>query len=338
MATEAAKPSTPLSHSATATLLVLSTGEEVAKRIESHLRNSGHPVRAAWVTDLEDMEDVIRRSPPDLMLCAGDVKNASPKAALELCNRLAPDLPMLLLGSQPFAVADTVAAFKLGARGLVTAVDPRYLEHLEQVCLRELAFHYQMRELRGTRARLADYESRHKKMVADTGDAVAHVQEGIITHANAAFASLLGYESPEAIESNPLMDFVAADSQVQVKQFLKLFASGKTKPDQLLELAFAHREGRSVPVAAHITLGQDDEGRLLELLIRSATPVAATAVASPAAKLTACASAMPTSNKRLGKRCANLLSPVPSGMAAVIATTLSLVSAMAINSETKVLV
>ncbi|MBI3171307.1 MAG: EAL domain-containing protein [Hydrocarboniphaga effusa] len=264
---------------------MVSSGEEVAKRIESHLRNSGHPVRAAWVTDLEDMEDVIRRSPPDLVLCAGDVKNVSPRDALELCNRLAPDLPMLLLGSQPFAVADTVAAFKLGARGLVTAVDPRYLEHLEQVCLRELAFHYQMRELRGTRARLADYESRHKKLVADTGDAVAHVQEGIITHANAAFATLLGYESPEAIESNPLMDFVAAGSQVQVKQFLKLFASGKTKPDQLLELAFEHREGRGVPVAAHVTLGQDDEGRLLELLIRSATPAATKAVASPAASV-----------------------------------------------------
>lgn len=281
MASEPAKPGAPLSHAATATLLVLSTGEELAKRVESHLRNAGHPVRAAWVTDLEDMEDVIRRSPPDLVLCASDVKNLSPQDALGLCTRLAPDLPVLLLGTQPFAVTDTVAALKLGARGLVTAADPRYLEHLEQICLRELAMHYQMRELRGTRARLADYESRHKKLVADTGDAVAHVQEGIITHANAAFSTLLGYESPEAIESNPLMDFVASESQAQVKQFLKLFASGKTKPDQLLELAFLHREGRGLPVAAHITVGEDAEGRLLELLIRSAAPVAA--AAAPAA-------------------------------------------------------
>jgi PAS domain S-box-containing protein len=281
MPSEGTKPAVPLSHAATATLLVLSTGEEVAKRIENHLRNSGHPVRAAWVTDLEDMEDVIRRSPPDLVLCGSDVKNAGAKDALDLCNRLAPDLPMLLLNTQPFAVTDTVAALKLGARGLVTAADPRYLEHLEQICLRELAIHYQMRELRGTRARLADYESRHKKLVADTGDAVAHVQEGIITHANAAFATLLGHASPDAIESNPLMDFVAPDSQAQVKQFLKLFSSGKTKPGQLLELAFSHREGRSLPVTAHITAGQDDEGRLLELLIRAAAP--APAAAAPAA-------------------------------------------------------
>ena len=273
-------PAVTLSHAVTATLLVLSTSEEVAKRIESHLRNNGHPVRAAWVTDLEDMEDMIRRSPPDLVLCAGDVKNATPREAIALCNRLAPDLPMLLLGAQPFTVTDTVAALKLGARGLVTAADPRYLEHLEQICLRELGIHYQMRELRGTRARLADYESRHKKLVADTGDAVAHVQEGINTHANAAFAALLGHKSPESIESNPLMDFVAHDSHTSVKQFLKLFASGKTRPDQLLELAFSHTDGRSLPVAAHLTVGQDEEGRLLELMIRAATPAATVASAA----------------------------------------------------------
>ena len=44
-------------------------------------------------------------------------------------------------------------------------------------------------------------------------------------------------------------------------------------------------------------------------------------VASPAAKVTACCSAMPTSYTRSGCRSAKRSSPVPSGMAAVIATT-----------------
>jgi hypothetical protein len=40
----------------------------------------------------------------------------------------------------------------------------------------------------------------------------------------------------------------------------------------------------------------------------------------PAAKVTPCCSAMPTSNTRAGKRLARMSSPVPSGMAAVTAT------------------
>ncbi len=44
--------------------------------------------------------------------------------------------------------------------------------------------------------------------------------------------------------------------------------------------------------------------------------------ARPAAKVTACSSAMPTSKNRSGKTFLNRFSPVPSGMAAVIATIL----------------
>ena len=49
-------------------------------------------------------------------------------------------------------------------------------------------------------------------------------------------------------------------------------------------------------------------------------------VASPAANVTACCSAIPTSKNRFGYMFRNLLSPVPSGMAAVIATTFGLLS------------
>ncbi len=61
-------PSALLSE-ASGVLLVVTSAEEVAKRIESHLRNAGHPLRAAWITDLEDLQDVLQRNPPDLVLC-----------------------------------------------------------------------------------------------------------------------------------------------------------------------------------------------------------------------------------------------------------------------------
>ena len=75
----------------TSKLLVLSSGEEIAKRIESHLRNAGRPVRCAWVTDLEDLEDAIRRGSPDLVLCQENQARAPVKDVLALCNRLMPD-------------------------------------------------------------------------------------------------------------------------------------------------------------------------------------------------------------------------------------------------------
>ena len=57
--------------------------------------------------------------------------------------------------------------------------------------------------------------------------------------------------------------------------------------------------------------------------------------ASPAAKVIACSSAIPTSKNLFGKCLANVESPVPSAMAAVIATTLSSFLAISVNTFEK---
>ena len=265
----------------TAKLLVLSAGEEIAKRIESHLRNAGRPVRAAWVTDLEDLEDGIRRGTPDLVLCQDGQPRASIKDVLTLCHRLQPDLPVLLLASKTFSMAETVAALRTGARGLVFAGDALQLQHMEMICMRELNTHQHIRELRSMRLKLADFEARHEKMMATTGDAVVHVQEGIVTHANAAFATLIGRKSPDELIGNPLLDLVTGESVSPIKKFLKSFTQGKGKPDENLELVLARADGDPVKVTASVSVGQADGDRLLELLIRAEVPLPKPVVAPP---------------------------------------------------------
>ncbi|MNV72678.1 hypothetical protein D3C71_1657860 [compost metagenome] len=60
--------------------------------------------------------------------------------------------------------------------------------------------------------------------------------------------------------------------------------------------------------------------------------------ARPAAKVTACCSAMPTSKVRSGKACPNRSRPVPVGMAAVMATIEGSFCACLISSVPKTLV
>jgi hypothetical protein len=56
-------------------------------------------------------------------------------------------------------------------------------------------------------------------------------------------------------------------------------------------------------------------------------------MAMPAAEVTACCSAMPTSKQRSGKRSANGSRPVESGMAAVMATTSGWISASLMSAS-----
>lgn len=275
----AAEPVLPLSHAATATLAILCSEEETARRIEAQMRNSGHPVRSAWLNDLEDFEDLLHRAPPDLVLCSTTLPTVGAADVARLCGRFAPDLPTLFIGKAGFTPSDTSAALDEGARDLVALTDAVSLQHLERVCVRELRGHYLRRELRSTRSRLADFESRHKNLLAGTADAVVHVQEGIITHTNSAFAEMLGYDSPEPLHGNPLMDCVADSGQATIKAFLKLASQGKLPKDPKIELALRHQRGQVITAAAQVTLGHAHGERLLELLIRA--PAAEPAKVAP---------------------------------------------------------
>src|SRR3546814_11271599 len=73
-----------------------------------------------------------------------------------------------------------------GARDHVSYDDLRQLRHLELVSLREFSVHRHLRELRATQKRLDIFESRHQELISGTNDAVAHIQEGILSDANPA--------------------------------------------------------------------------------------------------------------------------------------------------------
>jgi len=250
-------------------LLVATPAEETAKRIESHLRNGGHPLRVNWVNDLASIEDELRNNPPDLMLCDRDVRGAPRERVIGLCRSLRPDLPVVLLG-RPAGVSATVAAMAAGAADLVSCDDSEHLQHIEWVVSREIAGYRNLRKLRQTQQQLEDFESRHRQLTESTADAIGHVQEGILSNANAAFAKLLGYEDAAELAGVPLVDLVDSSQQGQVKERLRAVLKGKLVGEPL-ELKLAGRNG-CVEVKAQLILGVQDGERVIELLIRAPEP------------------------------------------------------------------
>lgn len=251
-------------------MLVVANAENIAKRIESHLRNAGHPVRAAWVTDLEDIEDALARGTPDLVLCTSGLPDAPLEGVVNLCRRISGDLPVLSL-THHYTHEEAVAALAAGAHDLVSDEDERSLKHLELVCVREFVGHHHLRDLRAIRTRLGDFEARHKQLLDGTQDAVVHIQEGIISHANPAFSTLLGYAKPDDILSLPVMDLVAPEHQPKVKEHLKQLGRGKVdgKP---MDCGLLRQDGNIVTIQALMTRGTVDGENFIEMLVRAEAP------------------------------------------------------------------
>ena len=265
----------------TGVLLVLAPFEESAKRVESHLRNAGHRMRALWVTTLAELEQQLQRQPPDLLLASDHAESPPLAAVIECALRFAPSLPVLALANQ-LGGERLLRAVAAGARDLVCDADPDSLQHLQRVCLREFASYRQLRELTRTRAQLADYEARYKQLLTGTGDAVVHLYEGILSQANPAFASLLGYADPAELDGTPLMDVVAPDHQTAVKDLLRQLNNGKLS-EQSLECSLLGKDGARVGVSAQLTRGEAAGERFIEMLIRarSAQPQALPSATEP---------------------------------------------------------
>lgn len=262
-----------------AVVLVVAPFEENAKRVESHLRNAGHKMRAVWVSELAELEQHLQKSAPDLLLAADHPPALTLKGVMESCRRFAPNLPILMLAADLSgeSAAEAVAA---GARDLVADGTPDALAHLERVYVRELIAYRNLRELARSRAQLADYESRYAQLIEGTGDAVAHICEGILSTVNPAFAALIGYEV-DGLSGLPLMDVIAADSQPLVREHVKQLINGRADGAPL-ECALQARDGSKVSVRAQLTRGEAEGERFVEMLIR-AEATQAGAVAAPAA-------------------------------------------------------
>lgn len=251
-----------------ALLLVVTPFEENAKRVESHLRNAGHKMRAVWITELADLEQHLQKSQPDLLLASDHSESVPLRNVIESCRRFAPSLPILVLAPR-LASEGATAAVAAGARDLVADGDPEALAHLERVYVREFLAYRNLRELARTRSLLADYESRYAQLVAGTGDAVAHIYEGILSQVNPAFASLVGYDDVAALDGMPLMDVIAPDSQTAVRDHLKQLSSGRAD-GKLMDCSLVGRSGRKVSVSAQMTRGEAEGERFVEMLIRAA--------------------------------------------------------------------
>lgn len=260
---------------------MLGVSDEHARVIDVQLRQSGLPLRSGSLADLEELDDVLQRGTPDLLLCA-DVGGFSSTVALQRCRELMPELPVLVLGTSANPAASS-AALVLGARDRVCAGDADALAHLVEVFSREWRQLNQDRELYLARARLKGLEAAHLNRLPESGDALLQVRDGLIEYANAAFASLLGLRS-EALNGRALSTLLPVNQQPRIKEFIRQLLRARIAPGSL-QTELLRADGSSLPVAAQLSVGSLDNRRFVEWCIPGTSPAAGTPSGSAADRL-----------------------------------------------------
>lgn len=253
----------------TADLLVATASENSARELESHLRNAGFNVHTSWIKSRKQLEERLAAPAPDMVLCADDLAELPAETATTLILQAYPGLPVLWL-TENVQAESRAAALQHGARDLCSTADAVDLAHFELVLLRELTASRQRLELAKLQSRLTDTEAQSLQLLSAMPDAIAYVQEGIVTRVNPAFAKLVQAEDEESLAGRPLMDFVAEDQRKVIRQHLKHVTQGKLESETV---TFSLVDGAGNLVEVHSRWKQTSLGGepAIELSLRQET-------------------------------------------------------------------
>lgn len=205
-------------------LLIISQSQNNAEKINSILRAAGHAVRSSWVANLDDAESAIQTQKPALILSFLKVPEAPINDVIGLQQRLCPDAALIAIAQKMDETA-AAAVIERGARDLVSMENER---RIAAVVSREAAYVDTARALDSTQTLVTEYQARFQDLLAESGDAIAYVQDGILTQANPSFAEMFGFSSPDDIEGFTIMDLFDKGDQQTVKDALVAVNKGKS--------------------------------------------------------------------------------------------------------------
>ena len=245
-------------------LIVVSVSQDHVEAVNAALREADCPAHCHWISNLNDLSEALAKNQPDLLVYFDQEFDQPLGATLRVRNQNAPGVPVILVREEVDEAA-MAAVLQAGAQDLVS------LEHrgrLQAVANRELRAYSLERALDDTLSSAREYKSQLHALVADSADAIAHVQEGIIVEVNPAWAELFGYAQTDALLAQPLMDFFAADSHAALKGALVACTRGRWENDEL-RVSRIGQNGAGLNIDLKLELTAYDGNRRCEFAWRS---------------------------------------------------------------------
>jgi len=204
-------------------MIVMTRHQDHVETINKTLRNAGHPVHLSWLPEAGDLGDALTQIAPEMLVIFADEGIVDLAAAMEFRQRLAPDVPVVVV-HETVDEEKIATALRLGARDAVTLSN---LERLRHVVDRELAARRLDKMLSATTSTAREFQRQLNDFIRGSADAIAQVQEGIIVDANPAWMELFGHAPEDPIVGTPLMDEFEPECHAALKGALVASLHGK---------------------------------------------------------------------------------------------------------------
>jgi diguanylate cyclase (GGDEF)-like protein/PAS domain S-box-containing protein len=226
-------------------LVVVSRSDDHTTAINSALRDGGHPVHCARVNARDALEALLAQQSPELVLLFPADSDMDIAAVATLLATCSPRPPLVLVASAVDEPA-IAAAMEAGARDVVSLT---HRNRLQAVISRELHAYRLQLALAGVVRSAHQYKEDLRSLMSAASEAIVEVQEGIVTAANPAWASLLGWPEADELVGQPFMDLFREADQSALKGALIACLRGKWQEDGTLPVVVYRRDETELPLA-----------------------------------------------------------------------------------------
>ena len=255
-------------------LIVLSAAREPVEAVNGILRRAGQPAHCTWIPALRDLADALTQLNPEMLVHMAESRGEF-EAAVRVRDKLAPDVPVLLLA--PEVNEDDIAeAMALGARDVVTLA---HAERLQAVMLRELEVFRTERRLAATLKSAQEARSQLGTVLHRSNDAIIQVQEGIVVDANPAWLELYGVA--EGITGEPVMDLFDDSTHAALRGALAACLQGRWKADHPLRANAQLSDGSVLSIEMTLAVGEHEGEPCVSLMVPSRSREERGALARP---------------------------------------------------------
>jgi diguanylate cyclase (GGDEF)-like protein/PAS domain S-box-containing protein len=245
-------------------LLIVEESRNDAEALANILRNAGQASRLSYAEDLEDLEKILEKQIPDLLLCAAGLESVSLADVTAFLEQRQLHIPVIAIGESADEIA-TIAAMREGARDLCSYDQP---EHLQLVVIRELSQLKTSQNAQNYELKFHESEKRARMLMESSRDAIAYVHEGMHIFANRSYLEMFGFDSLEEIEGTPILDMVAPEDHSEFKEFLRNYGKDGEQEGQL-ETHGLLPDGKQFDAQMEFMLASIDGEPCTQIIIRS---------------------------------------------------------------------
>ena len=211
-------------------IAVLTENQDDVALINSSLRDGGHAAHCHWTNNPKHLRETLAAEDVELLILNCDNYPDTVRQVIKQKDRFNPEVPVIAIQEQ----ADEFSMQKAMKNGACDLVSIGNRDRLQSVVSRELRALRVERALNSTIHSASEYKKQLKDYMQTSADAIALVEEGIITDVNDSWLKLFRAASNDEVLGLPLMDNFESESQAAIKGALVAAIAGKWASDEKL--------------------------------------------------------------------------------------------------------